>query len=381
MAERATIPRRLRVAVILACVWATCAVVPRAVVGRDADALFDGELSAQEPLARAVADEVSRGVGVEDFHTGSERFDGEWALASSQMAALGLSQVIAAHPELRARYLPALRAAVDHLLRPRTFAFATRAWGASPFDTLDDDAGHAYLGYVALGVGALRAIDPSTPHAALHDRLVAVIERRLSVARDGVVETYPGEAYPCDIASMVGALGQHARITGADHRSVIARMAAVYRTRWTDRYSGYLAQAIVPATGRWLSPPRASGTALSAYFWSFADDAVARELNAALARDGHRSLVGFGAVSEYARGDHGAGDIDSGPVVLGVSVSATGFALASARRWGDRARFRELYRTAALFGVPVSRGQGRAFVAGGPIGNAMLLAMLTAGAR
>ncbi len=366
---------------MLACVCATCAAAPRAMVGRDADALFDGEASAQEPLARAVADDVARGVGAEDFRTGSERFDGEWALVSSQMAALGLAQVIASHPELRARYLPALRSAVDRLLRPRAFAFATRAWGGSPFDSLDDDAGHAYLGYATRGVGALRAVDPGTPHAALHDRLVAALSRRLSRARDGVVETYPGEAYPCDIASMVGALGQHAQITGADHRELIARVATVYRARWTDPASGYLVQSVEPATGRWLSPARASGTALSAYFWSFADDAMARELNAALARHGHRSFVGFGAVSEYARGDHGLGDIDSGPVVMGVSVSATGFSLASARRFGDRGRFRELYRTAALFGVPAARGQGRAFVAGGPIGNAVLLAMLTAGAR
>lgn len=352
--------------------------VPRALVGREADALFDGDKAAQEGLARAVAVTEMGDVGAGAFHTGSARFDGEWAVATHQMAALGLAQVVAEHPETRARYLPAIRRAVDHLFRPVTFAFGREAWGHGPIEALDTDEGHAYLGYVALAMGALRGVDPNTPHAALHDRIVAALARRLERFRDGVIETYPGEAYPCDIASVVGAIGQHARLTGTDRRALLARMASVYRERFTHRPSGYLAQSVDPVTGTAHHDPRGSGTALAAYFLSFADPSLARELGGALGRTGHVTVAGFGAVREYAPGTGGHGDVDSGPVVLGVSVSATGFALATARQMGDRARFHELFRTAALFGVPVRRGAGWRFVTGGPIGNAILLAMLTA---
>lgn len=367
------VPRPVRRLVTLGCVLALAGVVPRALVGRDADALFDGDRAAQESLARAVAADVARDPGAGAFHTGSERFDGEWALVTSQMAALGLSQVIREHPELCARYLPPLRAAVDHLLRPRTFAFGARAWGAAPLDDLASDHGHAYLGYAALGVGALREVDPATPHAALHDRMVGALARRLERSPTMVIETYPGEAYPCDLAAVVGAVGQHARLTGVDRRALLARVTNAYRARWIDPVTGYLAQTVDATTGFPTSAHRGSGTALSAYFLSFADPSLARSLGEAVARTGHRSFAGFGGVREYA-GD-GAGDVDSGPVVMGVSVSATGFALASARQLGDRARFGSLYRTASLFGVPVA---SRGFVAGGPLGNAILLAMLTA---
>lgn len=374
----APVSRRARFVVTLACVLALASVLPRSLVGREADALFDGDAAVQDALARAVAADVMRDTGGGAFHTGSTRFDGEWALVTSQMAALGLSQVIVAHPELRARHLPALRLAVDHILRPRTFVFATQAWGAPPFEHLDDDRGDAYLGYVALAVGALRTVDPATPHAALHDRLVASLARRLERSPSGALETYPGEAYPCDLSTVVGAIGQHARLTGTDRHVLLSRMAGVYRTRWIDPASGYLAQTVVPETGAPASPGRGSGTALSAYFLSFADSALSRSLAGAVARTGTRTLAGFGGVLEYPPGVAGHGDIDSGPVVLGVSVSATGFALAPMRQLGDRARFAALYRTAALFGVPVARGDGRAFVAGGPLGNAIMLAMLTA---
>lgn len=91
------------------------------------------------------------------------------------------------------------------------------------------------------------------------------------------------------------------------------------------------------------------------------------------------NLAGFGAMREYPSGRSGNGDIDSGPVVLGASVSATGFALASSRLHGDRETFVGLYRTAHLFGLPVGDSAGFRYVSGGPLGNAILLAMLTAG--
>ncbi len=155
-------------------------------------------------------------------------------------------------------------------------------------------------------------------------------------------------------------------------------MTRVYRERFTHRPSGYLFQS-AGRGGRAHESPRGSGTALAAYLLVLRRPAPRPRLAGALARTGHTSLVGFGAVREYAPGAAGHGDIDSGPVVLGVSVSATGFALAAARQSGDRDRYHALYRTAALFGVPVrAQGRERRFVTGGALGDAILLAMLTA---
>jgi hypothetical protein len=105
---------------------------------------------------------------------------------------------------------------------------------------------------------------------------------------------------------------------------------------------------------------------------------LALRLHRALASSGERTLFGFGAIREYALGFRGHGDVDAGPIVLGVSVGATGFALGSAAAQRDRQLFRELYRTLELFGVPVERDGHRTFAVGGALGNALLLAMLSA---
>jgi hypothetical protein len=71
--------------------------------------------------------------------------------------------------------------------------------------------------------------------------------------------------------------------------------------------------------------------------------------------------------------------VDSGPVVLGVSVSATGFALAPYRAFGHPASFERVFRTATLFGMPTATANGSWYRTGGPIGNALLFAMMTSG--
>ncbi len=376
-----TIPARLRRAALsLTCLLVGATLVPRHVVGRDADAWFVDDRETAQGLADAVADAALAPVTAASFHTGNARFDGEWAMGTQQMTVLGLAQVALAHPELRARYRPAIDAAAARLVDDATFAFATAAWGVGPWASLDDDRGHGYLGYVALALGSLRELDPDTIHAAAHDHLVDALVRRVEAHPLGIVQTYPGEAYPCDLAAIVGAIAQHGRITGVDRSALVQRMASTYRARWIDPDSGYLVQSLRPDGGP-LDAPRASGTALAGYFWSFADGDLADELDRAVLEVGAASLFGFGGIREYAPGHAGHGDIDSGPVVLGLSVSGTGFSIAAARRRGDADRFVELVRTASLFGIPVEHDGTRRFVTGGPLGNAILLTMLTARRR
>jgi hypothetical protein len=134
-----------------------------------------------------------------------------------------------------------------------------------------------------------------------------------------------------------------------------------------------LYQAADVETGRPLDAPRGSGAAIAAYALSF----VARDLSARLYEGVRRQALrplGFGMMHEYAPGQAGRGDIDSGPVLFGVGVSATGFALAGARLHGDRDQFTALYRTVHFVGVPL----GGHFMSGGPLGNAILLAMTSA---
>lgn len=339
--------------------------------GREADDWYRGQPGVQRALAE-------RGLAFEarDDEPTSGRFAGEWALVTHQMIALGLAQVCLAHPEWRARYAPAVTAAALKTMRPEMRDFGTRAWNEDALAVLEGSHGHAYLAYSALAIGMARLVDPAFPeaHVATHDRLIAAYERRLVASPTGLIETYPGEAYPTDVAAVAAAIAVHGRVTDTQHTAVLAHWAERVRAVQIDRASGLVHQRMGAEHGEPHDAPRGSGTGLAAYFAGFADRGVASELANGLLR--HEStFFGFGAMREYADGHRGWGDVDSGPVILGVSVAATGFSLAVARAHGRHDSFERVYRTTALFGVPF---RGR-FLTGGAIGNALMLALLTSG--
>src|SRR5262249_58340932 len=136
--------------------------------------------------------------------------------------------------------------------------------------------------------------------------------------------------------------------------------AARVRAVQVDPKSGLVIQRMGAANAKPHDAPRGSGTGLAAYYAGFADRGVAELLADGLFKH-ESSFFGFSAIGEYAEGFHGLGDVDSGPVLLGVSVAATGFALAPARALGHREVFERIYRTTDLFGLPASFGEKRRF--------------------
>jgi hypothetical protein len=361
---------------LLACVLLATRLFAPWFCGREADAWYRGDADVQRALAEELAQFELR-----DDEPTTDRFAGEWALVTHQMIALGLAQLCLSHPEWRERYAPLVTAAARKSFLPEMRDFGTRAWnGEDALASTSGSHGHAYLAYSALALGMARLVDPEFPRATAdeHDTLIAAYERRLLASRTGLIETYPNEAYPTDVAAVAAAIAVHGRVTGADHRRVLAHWAERVRAVQLDRASGLVHQRMGAERGEPHDAPRGSGTGLAAYFAGFADRGVAALLAEGLFA--HEStFFGFGAIREYAAGYRGSGDIDSGPVILGVSVAATGFALAPARAHGRRESFERIYRTTALFGVPVSTGNRRRFATGGPIGNALLLALLTSG--
>jgi hypothetical protein len=356
-----------RATVLLAC----AALIPRAIGGMNASERWENG-DAQLALARHVADAARSGVAASNFHTGSQRFDGEWAFGTFLMTTLGLGQVVLGQPERRAELLPAMTASAGQLLIAETNAFGTEAWGDSGLGTLQGGRGHGYLGYANLSLSMLRLVDPHTPHAALGDQLTEALAARLAAAPHALFETYPGEAYAPDMAMVAGSIALHDCATGTPERAFFPAWRRAF-ARYIDADSGLLYQAADVRTGEPLDAPRGSGAAIAAYALSFADRGLSERLFAGTRRHAV-NLLGFGMMHEYPPGRAGPGDIDSGPVLFGVGVSATGFALAGARLWGDRELFTSLYRTVDFVGVPLNGH----FMSSGPLGNAILLAMTSA---
>jgi hypothetical protein len=361
------------------------------------DLAHGSEAATIRALARGVIGWTRHGLGSGDFATGSRRFSGEWAFGTLLMAVMGLGQLALEAPSDKPELVRVIEDLVDRLLDPSVSAFSRDAWGSDPFAGIDtakagDEAldGHAaYLGYLNLGLGLLRSISPETRHAELGARVTLALHRRVERSPRGLVETYPRETYPVDNAALLASL-HLGEVAASAPSSASLRRGLAALAQSIDEETGLLLQSVDVSTGERRDAPRGSGTCLAVYFTSFVDEALSRSLWASAKRELVGEVLGFRVVREYAKSAHGPADIDSGPVVLGYGVSASGFALGAARIHGDDDLRAELYATASLFGAPTrvaidaspsSAPDGLRFVTGGPLGDALLLAMLTAPRR
>jgi hypothetical protein len=345
-------------------------VIPHRLCGREAPAWFEGDPPLRDGLGARVARWTRSELTPASFATGAPRFDEEWVFGTYAMAALGFAQVAAeSDGERRSEAILRLEHCLDALLSPQVRAFDVHAWGQDVFS--DGGArGHvAYLGYAGLPLALHGELVGTSRFESAQRAFDAAISSRFEAAADGLVETYPREIYPVDNASALAAMAVSARARGTPPRPSFGRGLDALR-RAIDPSTGLLAQSIG-------GPARGSGSALAAFFLSHADPPTSASLYRAVRATLYRTVLGFGAVLEHPRG-RGAGDIDSGPMLFGYGVSATGFALGASRVHGDREAFAALYATVDLFGAPENEGGERTFATGGPLGDAILFAMLTA---
>ncbi|NHA67520.1 hypothetical protein [Phycicoccus flavus] len=189
----------------------------------------------------------------------------------------------------------------------------------------------------------------------------------------GFLQAYPGQAWPVDTVVAAAALARADRVepvpgTAGTLRRWVARVE-LHR----DPVTRLLPHRVAP-DGTGLEGPRGSSSALAQVFWPDADpEAAAADYPRFVATFVTR-VVGAIGVREYPRGTPGGGDVDSGPLVAGVSLSATAVALAAARRAGDERLARDLLAQAEVAGLPVQAAGQRRYAAGVlPVGDAFLL--------
>ncbi len=373
--KRYLIARALGLCAFLVGVWT----FPHIWCMREADRWYGGDAELQGRLARGVERWLGEELKTDQFRTPTEQFSGEWLYGTYMMAAMGFGQSALEHPEWREKHAGLMAKCLDLLLSERVRKFDTDSWkGHDALGNLERSQGHAaYLGYLNLALSLHRRLDPKSRHADINDRITAALVRRVKASPTLLLETYPAETYPVDNAAVIGSIGLHGEVTGRDYGELLTAWEKKCRGQFVDAENGLLYQAVDDRTGEAVDHARGSGTTLAVYFLSFSHPKLSADLYAAVQKQLVGRFLGFGAVREYPHGSSG-GDIDSGPIVMGYGVSPTGFCLAGARIHGDEENFARLYASAHLAGAPVDREDRRAYVTGGPLGDAILFAMLTA---
>ncbi len=205
-----------------------------------------------------------------------------------------------------------------------------------------------FLAHHALVLGAADALGPCLDEA----RHRHVVEQLLALVREDAhahVSSYEGtrQRWPADHAAALAALVRYDAAHGTT--SVVEPMGR-WRAELVKRVHGKTAlpRSDVATTLNGGALPRGCAQSLLTRYLLEVDPALAhtwwqRYRRQFLLRRG--PFVGF---REWPPGVERAADVDSGPIVLGIGVAASGLGIAAARGVGEEALAKELEASAAL---------------------------------
>jgi hypothetical protein len=222
--------------------------------------------------------------------------------------------------------------------------------GREPFDVgLTPAYGVFYQGWTNWLRGGVLSLGPDPALRRDFESASAALAAAFDAAPTPFLAAYPGQAWPVD------------------------RWLAGARQR-LDPATGLLSHTVDPVSGAPTSVARGTSQSIIQRFLVDVDPAFARSQYLRF-----RSLfvvrpLRLGpAVREYPEGTDGPADVDSGPLPLGVSLSATAVTLGAAAVQGDGRLAGALANYGELIGVPVSTPWSKRYAVGVlPIGDAFL---------
>lgn len=237
--------------------------------------------------------------------------------------------------------------------------------GTAPFDeSLQPQYGVFYAGWTNWLRGGLIALGHSD--AADRDTFSSEsveIATAFRTAKTPFLAAYPGQAWPVDSVVAIASLRLYDALV-APRFGQIARNWVTTAKTTLDPATGLLPHQVVPQ----VSGARGSSQAMIQRFLIDVDPAFARTQYETF-KD--KFVTGLG-VREYPKGTTGQGDVDSGPLVFGRSLSATVVTVGAARVHHDPLADR-LAREGELVGLPFSGLKTKRYLFGAaPIGDAFL---------
>ncbi len=273
-------------------------------------------------------------------------------------------------------------------LQTKTFLLEEARWA---YEKLDSPAGYAafprnlstehgifyngWMNYLLSGILLLQDGDLNDAELARYKRESAEIAQAIAQSETPFLQSYSGQAWPVDMYPAMVSLKAMSQLTGEEtYERLIADWLAE-----TQQYLDPATGLIPHRTEPFADSGRATSQTLIVWFLAELDPELADETYRKFREQFVTRRLGIPAVREFPQGDNRPGDVDSGPLITGVSLSATVVMLGAARMNGDDALATAIYQEGEAGGWPFSWQGKRKYGLGVlPIGEAFLLWTQTA---
>ncbi len=329
-------------------------------------------------LVHRVANEQF-GVGDMPFMVASP-YRQELAIATLSMTSVALTNLSFRDPANVAGNRAALKVMLSRMLSDEIRRYDVLWWGEDAIDSLAGDKGHAgYLGHLNLVLGCYFLLGgDDASFRDLQERVSAALARRLERSGSYHAESFPGWVYTADNVVVILSLRLHDMTAEPLYAGLIARWLDFSRKNLVDPGNGML-RYHVSASGHAAGTSRGVLQAWNSMWLPLIDAQFALDQYERMGRTlvAHSAFGNFAAIREYPAGRDGPTDLVSGPLIFGLSPTATGFGMGGAAHWNDQAGLAGLLRTAEMAGFTWSFGGRRRYLFAPLLGDAIILAART----
>jgi hypothetical protein len=214
-----------------------------------------------------------------------------------------------------------------------------------------------------------------------------LVTQRVNLIADGLqrsphllLESYPNECWTFDHCIALSAIRLADYLDHTDHSQLISNWIAMAKQTLVHPESGLLTASFT-IKGQPLDGPEGSTLWMVAHSLQILDEDFARDQYQRARKELGETLLGFGFAHEWPRSWHGPADIDSGPIipVLNISAGSSGMAFIGASSFGDEPYLKALSATLDFAAFPKRKSGALKYCASNQVGDSALLYAATLG--
>lgn len=226
-----------------------------------------------------------------------------------------------------------IKAAIELILDPNNASWVEQHWGA---DYLEKE-NVFYRMLLINGLVSYQKLSDDTQFQPILEAQVRNFAQEFDHSPYGLLDDYPDQCYPVDIAPAIAAIQRADKLLGSDHSKIIQRAIRAFQNEKLDPETGLPAYIADSKTGQGIGPARGVGVSFMliwvAELWPQEAEVWSQRFNTHF----WQSDSFFAGYREFR---HGADaepwfvDVDAGPVILQYGTAASAFGLAASRANG-----------------------------------------------
>lgn len=227
--------------------------------------------------------------------------------------------------------------------------------------------GAFYMGWSTYLLGEkLRIQNPSRRNVkelALFKKRCRMIAYALDTQKSPYLESYQGSAWPADGVLAVSALNTDNKYLKGNHQEVVRGWLNKVKQH-LDPNTMLIPHSVDALTGETLQGARGCSQSLMLNFLYNLDPSFANQQFVKYKDLFLDKTLGLYGVREYPKATFGLGDIDSGPVILGIGGAASIVGQRTMGLYGSSDMFDELRGNIEAFGLGIGFGQEKKYLFG-----------------